>query len=1177
MATMYSEQAPVRLFTAGLELQEQWPAWCYQDLSGSFQGPFEPGTMLKWWQDGALPKELLCCGMHHLDKDNPTHDVSKYKPLEQLLADAEAGITYIPARIGSPNGIGKHVPAPTTRQQPASNAKHADAPHIQDTQQLRYNPPHIRYGSAESDVSRLDQGGLLQQATANTLGSITPAQPVKQQHPISQPSSQQPSSQASSQLSNLEPHSDSWRQAVTKLFNREGFKGKEADVKWRVILASGDRAGPFTAQQMLSWILSNESPQGVSKANANQVITDMLVCGIISADYNAQRLPGFKFYKSITSLLASTAANKLYDAVGKQELARGYPPPGWNDPPGGAAAPAPAGPMLQQQQQQQLPKSGHGPQAHTAPAAGPSSSGPSFGAGPRPTPAQRTSQANSQAAAAAAAAAAVTGLSGTTSSPSLSGPSSWGTGTSGAGSSLMQQPSSSSISSGGSFTSGLPQYHRSRQVSQAGSSSFSSSNHHLTPASAAQAILMAAGKAPNQPGGAAGAIPQALAQASGSGTGVYIGLQQQQQQQQAAAAGRMAGLPSMVAGSPQHLQHLQMQFGGLPGPAAAQMSGQRMGSRGRMSGARGGNHAARGGAFSQGVSGAMPGGLSGIDPQGFMLPGASMDSVGSPAAAAGAPNPFLAPAPAAGAHSRLHAAAMLFSGNQPAMELQPRWWVQRAERAYQGPMHAQLVLQQFAQGVLSETCQVCCVPPSAPGDPQVAAVPPPRAFAHLGAVLTAAEQGYVLLPYTIDSGSQAAGPLLLHTTTAVTVPLQQQLQQSRTSSGSDSSMLGSSSMQQGPGAHYNHSIRDSSVLFGLNPMHQAASPSGNAAAGLGNPDMLAMAAQIFTGGGLPLSMAPVWYVVTNPSADAQRIEGPLEPNEAVKAFTEGRLTASSWVCGVPRAQASSQGPPMGCQFQPLHWLIQGAVTAAAAAGQVAGRFMPATPGMAVVGSSLAGLHQGSGMGFLGAGMGQQFGPGAVNAMPGMPGATPVGLTQMSLAAGGMGGWPSLVAEHAGFAGMPGTPGSSTSSAADNWGSLALRNGGVVPASMMGGMPGVHMGYMGAVPPGARGPGGVMPSAMGVPDSGDSGQVSGRSSVEGSDFSKDTKPPGPGQQAGVSTVDGGERHTDGVEGAALHEQAHSTKSGAPDGGVSSLSTAMHTVSLDSTLGEPGSNTTVSTAL
>jgi hypothetical protein len=68
------------------------------------------------------------------------------------------------------------------------------------------------------------------------------------------------------------------------------------DVKWRAVMPSGDRLGPFAGKELLGWLAAGGSaPKGVSKEDARSVAagTGMLkLCGISAADYNQQKLPG---------------------------------------------------------------------------------------------------------------------------------------------------------------------------------------------------------------------------------------------------------------------------------------------------------------------------------------------------------------------------------------------------------------------------------------------------------------------------------------------------------------------------------------------------------------------------------------------------------------------------------------------------------------------------------------------------------------------------------------------------------------------------------------------------------------------------------------------------------------------------------------------------------------------
>jgi hypothetical protein len=77
--------------------------------------------------------------------------------------------------------------------------------------------------------------------------------------------------------------------ALHNLFSR-------SDVRWRALLPSGDRVGPFSPAEMVGWLAKGgPPPRGVPGADAARVKQDpgmLLLCGILAADYNTQKLPG---------------------------------------------------------------------------------------------------------------------------------------------------------------------------------------------------------------------------------------------------------------------------------------------------------------------------------------------------------------------------------------------------------------------------------------------------------------------------------------------------------------------------------------------------------------------------------------------------------------------------------------------------------------------------------------------------------------------------------------------------------------------------------------------------------------------------------------------------------------------------------------------------------------------
>eukprot|EP00878_Enallax_costatus_P014367 GHUV01015027.1.p1 GENE.GHUV01015027.1~~GHUV01015027.1.p1 ORF type:complete len:505 (+),score=183.87 GHUV01015027.1:84-1517(+) len=136
-----------------------------------------------------------------------------------------------------------------------------------------------------------------------------------------------------SSISKLSPRSAAWNRTLTQLLSREGVSGKSADVKWRVILPSGDRIGPFTPDQAISWLVEGCPPKPVSSAQAAAAADDpaaVQLCGILSSDHNAQRLPGAKFFRPLGELLPAVAAGLKYAAVTKADIAKGVPTADWN-------------------------------------------------------------------------------------------------------------------------------------------------------------------------------------------------------------------------------------------------------------------------------------------------------------------------------------------------------------------------------------------------------------------------------------------------------------------------------------------------------------------------------------------------------------------------------------------------------------------------------------------------------------------------------------------------------------------------------------------------------------------------------------------------------------------------------------------------------------------------------
>jgi hypothetical protein len=298
------------------------------------------------------------------------------------------------------------------RGPPQQQQRGASAPRqMQQQQQPGRAPSAGRHSGAvasfhEQHVQQLQQPGMSAAAVAPA-----PAGPAAM--------SAADGAAADGSAADVQPGSEAWNAALTKLLSREGFSGKDADIKWRVILASGDRVGPFSCNQLTDWMLGGAAPKGVNKQQATQTAANpgaLQLCGILSADYNAQRLPGMKFFKPLSQLVPAVAAGLAYEAVNKHDLQRGLPKPKWNEAPGPGgsmpAAAAAAGPLPSQQpggkaQQQQGGKAG---KAARAASAGSNGKGSAAARGQQQQ--QQAGRPRSGSAAGMAAAAAAAGLDG---------------------------------------------------------------------------------------------------------------------------------------------------------------------------------------------------------------------------------------------------------------------------------------------------------------------------------------------------------------------------------------------------------------------------------------------------------------------------------------------------------------------------------------------------------------------------------------------------------------------------------------------------------------------------------------------------------------------------------------------------------------------------------------------
>jgi hypothetical protein len=589
---------------------------------------------------------------------------------------------------------------------------------------------------------------------------------------------------------------------------------------------------------MIDWLLGGKPPKGINKQQAQQTAQDppaLQVAGILSSDYNAQRLPGAKFFKPLGILLALTAAGMQYQAVNKHDLQRGLPNKGWNEGVGPAAGAKPAGaPPL---------PTGKGASKAAKAAARNSPAGPTNN---KQSPQMPGSRGNSQLPGARSRSSTPGGLPDVSEGPAPSTASSTKSSSfkhpmalrqqqrqqeallAAAGQALPGQPVVPNAA-GSQLGKGLtPPGSRGANMPQPNSTSRSI----LTAAnSMGTAGLQAAGLSQQQQLAAA---QQAAANRLAQG---MPGAQQQfltpQQQMQAATMAFMQAQPGamqavwlkqqqqmpgqVLAGVYPAGQTLVGYAGGIPGlpmaPGAAAAGGQ------QQQGADGGlprSSSTGSSAQQQQQQPPPPNASVGMMPQQQMLQAVDSQQAwqlqqqaaaaaaagkvrppggGVPAVALSAPGGIPGQPGVSPSHQLMHAAALLFlhdQQQQPHQQPKPdkpqkQWWVQRNELAFSGPFTGLQMYQAYLQPQgalrLTEGTPIAAVTGSGGPVPQQASrdVPPMRAFAPLSCLLEAAAQGFVLVPWPAATpGVRDNGPstlLVQQAQSGVTVPLQNVLSQ----------------------------------------------------------------------------------------------------------------------------------------------------------------------------------------------------------------------------------------------------------------------------------------------------------------------------------------------------------------------------------------------------------------
>lgn len=84
------------LFTADRLETDKQPEWYYIDDAEAYQGPFTASSMLQWWQDKYLKKDLLMCGVEPGSFNTAPKDPNAYEKLMILLARTKQHHYYEP-------------------------------------------------------------------------------------------------------------------------------------------------------------------------------------------------------------------------------------------------------------------------------------------------------------------------------------------------------------------------------------------------------------------------------------------------------------------------------------------------------------------------------------------------------------------------------------------------------------------------------------------------------------------------------------------------------------------------------------------------------------------------------------------------------------------------------------------------------------------------------------------------------------------------------------------------------------------------------------------------------------------------------------------------------------------------------------------------------------------------
>jgi len=290
-----------------------------------------------WMQRHIQASSSLSCLLVHVV---PT-GAKFYKPLSALLPAISAGMTYTPVTRAD---LAKGYPTAGWNEPAAAGAQAAPAAGPAASP-AAVGPAPIKTGRAAGAALRAHAAVAAAMAYNQGPGTSAAAASAKQR-PRHQPETQQPGFERGTPTTTASDEFEvlSFSSGERDHSRRSGYKQQQQPaaprsfgpasglqrrsstgstggsravagdqqaglqqllggqgLKWRAILPSGDRVGPFSGSELAGWLGGGgatgrgRAPKGVDWEDAQEVSADpgsLKLCGIVTSDYSAQKLPG---------------------------------------------------------------------------------------------------------------------------------------------------------------------------------------------------------------------------------------------------------------------------------------------------------------------------------------------------------------------------------------------------------------------------------------------------------------------------------------------------------------------------------------------------------------------------------------------------------------------------------------------------------------------------------------------------------------------------------------------------------------------------------------------------------------------------------------------------------------------------------------------------------------------